>query len=242
MSDWMPWNVAKKDFRVMKRKKSLIAYTVMLPFLLAFAFALVVQNDVANANISDASLGLAALTFVFVILAAVLPTATASYSIVGEKMEKSLEPLLATPTTDGELLLGKAIAAFLPAVISIWAGALIFMAATDYWTFNVFSGYYFPSWVPGIMLFVLAPLAAMLGVQVAVILSSRVSDVRGANQFAGLMYLPFLALFISGVQGAFPFSIANLLLVSGTVMFLDIILFFVSKAVFSREEILTKWK
>jgi len=242
MSDWMPWKVAKKDFKVMKRKKSLIAYTVMLPFLLAFVFALVVQNDVVNASISDASLGLAALTFVFVILAAVLPTAVAAYSIVGEKMEKSLEPLLATPTSDGELLLGKTIAAFVPAILSIWGGALIFMATTDYLTFNVFSGYYFPSWVPGIMLFLLSPLAAMLGVQVAVILSSRVSDVRGANQFAGLMYLPFLALFILGVQGTFAFSIANLLVVSGIVMFLDITLFVVSKAIFKREDILTKWK
>ena len=69
--------------------------------------------------------------------AAILPTAIASYSIVGEKVEKSLEPLLATPTTDGELLLGKSIAAFLPPLIATYIGALIFMVLIDIVTFSV---------------------------------------------------------------------------------------------------------
>ena len=242
MSDWMPWRVAKKDFKVIRRKKSIMGYTIALPFLLACAFTLLVQDDVTNASVSNASLGLASLTFVFVILAAVLPTSIAAYSIVGEKVEKSLEPLLATPTTDGELLLGKALAAFVPAVLAVWGGALTFMATTDYLTLKVFAGYYFPSLVPAIMLFLLAPLAAMLGIQVAVILSSRVSDVRGANQFAGLVYLPFLALFFLGVFGTLPFSAFNLLILSGVVLILDVALFFLSRATFKREEILTKWK
>jgi hypothetical protein len=57
-----------------------------------------------------------------------LPVAIASYSLVGEKIERSLEPLLATPATDGEILLGKGIAAFVPPVAAIWAGAVVFMA------------------------------------------------------------------------------------------------------------------
>ena len=157
-------------------------------------------------------------------------------------MEKSLEPLLATPTTDGELLLGKGLAAFVPAVLAIWTGALVFMGATDYFTYNVFSGFYFPSLVPAIMLFLLAPLASMLGVEVAVILSARVGDVRGANQFAGLMYIPFLFLFIAGVDGAFPFTVANLLIISGVVLVADVGFFFLTRATFNREEILTRWK
>jgi ABC-type Na+ efflux pump permease subunit len=242
MTEWMPWKVAKKDFKIVRRKKSILFYTIGLPLFLAIFFSIMDDVYVANANASDASLGLASLTFVFVILAAVLPTAFASYSIVGEKMEKSLEPLLSTPTTDDELLLGKGLAAFVPAVFAIWAGGLVFMVATDYFTYNVFSGLYFPSLVPGIMLFLLAPLAATLGVEVAVILSARVGDVRGANQFAGLMYIPFLFLFIAGVDGAFPFSVANLLTISGVVLITDLVLLFLTRATFNREEILTRWK
>src|SRR6266849_1017764 len=121
MTSWMPWKIAKKDFKVIKRKKSILFYLIGLPLLLATAFSLLVSNDVVNSNISNASLGLAALTYIFVILAAVLPTSIAAYSIVGEKVEKSLEPLLATPTTDGEILLGKSIAAFLPSIIATYA-------------------------------------------------------------------------------------------------------------------------
>jgi ABC-type Na+ efflux pump permease subunit len=37
-----------------------------------------------------------AFPFVFIIIAGFIPAGIASYSIVGEKVEKSLEPLLAT--------------------------------------------------------------------------------------------------------------------------------------------------
>jgi ABC-type Na+ efflux pump permease subunit len=238
----MPWKVAQKDFKMVRRKKSLLIYTIGLPLAVAIVFSIIDALDLTTVDVASATLGLAALTFIFVILAAVLPTAFASYSIVGEKMEKSLEPLLATPTTDGELLLGKGLAAFVPAVLAIWTGALVFMGATDYFTYNVFSGFYFPSLVPAIMLFLLAPLASMLGVEVAVILSARVGDVRGANQFAGLMYIPFLFLFIAGVDGAFPFTVANLLIISGVVLVADVGFFFLTRATFNREEILTRWK
>jgi ABC-2 type transport system permease protein len=94
MSGWMPWKIAKKDLVVIRRKKSVIGYVVALPFILALAFTLVVQNDVVNADVTSATLGLSDLTFIYVILAAVLPTSIGAYSIVGEKVEKSLEPRL----------------------------------------------------------------------------------------------------------------------------------------------------
>jgi ABC-2 type transport system permease protein len=242
MTSWMPWKIAKNEFRIIRRKKSILAYVVGLPILLSLAFSLLVQSDVAGGGISSASLGLESLTYIFVIFAAVLPTSIAAYSIVGEKVEKSLEPLLATPTTDTELLLGKAVGAFLPPILTTWAGASIFMAISDYLTFDTFSYYYFPNWLSGITLFLLAPLASILGIEVAVILSARVSDVRGANQLAGLMWIPFMVVFIGGIQGTIPFTVPNLLIVSGIVLFADIVLFFLSKATFNREEILTKWK
>ena len=69
--------------------------------------------------------------FFFIIGAATLLMVIASCSIVGEKQEQSLEPLLATPTTDGEILLGKSIGALLPPLIAIWIGAVIFMGMID---------------------------------------------------------------------------------------------------------------
>lgn len=240
----MPWKIALKEMTVLRRKKSVIYYIVALPLVLSVLFSLVVKNSIAPSSgvASDYRLGLDSLTYFFVVFAAILPASIAAYSIVGEKVEKSLEPLLSTPTTDGEILLGKSIAAFLPPILAIWAGASIFMAAADYLTHGLLSYYYFPNWTSGVMLFLLAPLAAIFSIELAVIVSSRVSDVRGANQVASLMFIPFMAVFLAAVEGGFAFDATNLLIFSGAVLVADVALFFLSTSTFRREEILTKWR
>jgi len=240
-------SVASKDFESYKRKKSVIAYTFGLPLVLCAAFTLVVQSDIVPAiqsgtSINSVGLGLESLIYFFVIFAAVLPTSIAAYSIVGEKVEKSLEPMLATPLSDNEILLGKTIASLVPPVLTTWLGASIFMAASDYLLHSVISYYYFPNLNAGLMLFLLAPLAALLGVEVAVIASSRISDVRGANQLGGLMWIPFMVIFIYSAEGNFQFSVDNLLLVSGVLAVIELVLYFVTTSTFRREQILTKWK
>jgi ABC-2 type transport system permease protein len=91
-------------------------------------------------------------------------------------------------------------------------------------------------------LLLLAPLAAITSIELAVIVSSRVSDVRGANQIGGLMFVPFMGIFLAGVEGIFPFTVNNLIIISGIVLIADVALFFLSASTFNREEILTKWK
>ena len=243
MTTWLPWKIARKELKVISRKKSIMFYTVGLPLLVAVAFSLEVKNLTASGIPGTISLGAESIIYIYVILATVLPSTIAAYSIVGEKIEKTLEPLLATPTTDGEILLGKGIAAFILPIVFTWTGASIFMATTDFILKNAgLSYFYFPNWNAGVMLLVLVPLAAVLSIEVAVIASSRVSDVRGANQIAGLMFIPFVFVFFLAAEGIISFSIEALLVFSLIVFILDLGLFFVSKSTFKREEILTKWK
>jgi hypothetical protein len=56
------------------------------------------------------------------------------------------------------------------------------------------------------------------------------------------MFIPFVVVFFLGTQGIFTFTIGNLLIFSFVIFFFDLGLFFVSKSIFKREEILTKWK
>jgi len=245
MTDWMPWKIARKELKVISRKKSIMFYTIALPFLLAALFSLVIRNQVASGipSTPQLQLGTESIVYFFVVLASVLPSTIAGYSIVGEKIEKTLEPLLATPTTDGEILLGKSLAAFLPPMLSMWAGASTFMAVADYILRNAgLSYYYFPNWNAGVMLLILAPLAAVFSIEAGVLASSRVTDVRGANQIAGLMFVPFMAVFVAGLEGIIALSVSNLLIFAGGVAIFDVALYFVSKGTFRREEILTKWK
>ena len=242
MTTWIPWKIARKELKVISRKRSIMFYNIGLPLIVAVAFSLEVKNLTASGIPGSLPLGIESIIYIFVILATVLPSTIAAYSIVGEKIEKTLEPLLATPTTDGEILLGKGIAAFILPIVFTWIGASIFMATTDFILKNAgLSYFYFPNWNAGVMLLVLVPLAAVLSIEVAVIASSRVSDVRGANQIAGLMFIPFVFVFFLAAEGIISFAIEALLVFSLIVFILDLGLFFVSKSTFKREEILTKW-
>lgn len=244
MNFGISFTVAAKELKVVLRKKSILFYVVVLPLALSVLFTMIVNNDLVSSSgiSSNYQLGFQSLIYFFVILAAITPASIAAYSIVGEKVEKSLEPLLATPITDRDILLGKSIAAFALPIPFIWAGASIFMVGTDYLTHSLLSFYYFPNWNSGVMLLLLAPLAAIFSIQLAVIASSRVSDVRGANQIASLMFIPFMAVFLAAVEGTLPFTIPNLLVVCAVVLILDVALFFLSRSTFNREEILIKWK
>src|SRR5687767_3673780 len=63
----------------------------------------------------------------FMLMPLIIPISIAAYSIVGEKSTRSLEPLLATPITTQELLIGKSLAAILPAVLATWVGYMLFV-------------------------------------------------------------------------------------------------------------------
>ena len=111
--------------------------------------------------------------------------------IIGEKQEQSLEPLLATPTTDSEILLGKSIGALLPPLVAIWIGAVIFMGLIDAITFGLLGYLYYPNAVMAVIMLLLVPLAAVTAVEVSVIVSARVNDVRTAQQLGSLIVIPF---------------------------------------------------
>jgi hypothetical protein len=70
-----------------------------------------------------------------------------------------------------------------------------------------------------------------------------VSDVRIAQQIGILLILPFAGIYVSGELKLIQLGdISNLLIISGVLLAVDVLLLYVAKATFQREEILTKWK
>jgi ABC-type Na+ efflux pump permease subunit len=236
------WIIATKDFKVFLKKKTIIYSIVIIPILISVLFPFVIQY-VLQRNSARTTTLLPAFTFFWLILAGVIPTTLASYSIVGEKVEKSLEPLLATPTTDGEILLGKGISSFLPPMVAILGGSTIFMILMDLVTYPTLGYNYFPNYSTGIILFIMVPLATIMSVEWNVIVSSRVSDVRVAQQIGFLVMLPFGGVYVAGEIGIIQLGVASdLLIIAGIMLVVDAILLYIAKAIFQREEILTKWK
>ncbi|HYB93006.1 MAG TPA: ABC transporter permease subunit [archaeon] len=244
MKLWKSWTVAMKDFSVFKRKKYIIYSLVATPLILSLLLPGSILLTVPTGQIPSSLLtSLISSEFsIFIILAAILPTVIASYSFIGEKVEKSLEPLLATPTTDGELLLGKSLAAFLPSISATYVGAIIFMVFVDTLTYGQLGHLLLPDLNTAVILVLAAPLACILSVEFNVIISSRVNDVRTGQQLGGLVILPLLAIFIIGETNPLAINASHLLIISGILLAADIALSYLTRATFQREEILTKWK
>lgn len=242
------WIVTSKDFATFRKKRNIIYSTFIIPFVVSFLFPFVIQyaegkNGGNGMPASELVVLLPAFTFFYLILAGLIPTTIASYSLVGEKVEKSLEPLLATPTTDGEILFGKGVAAFLPPLAAILSASVIFMGLTDAVTLGRLGYYFFPNWNAAIVLFLMAPLATVLSVEWNVLISSRVSDVRIAQQIGMLLILPFAGIYVGGELNLIPLGDTNTLVIISLILALvDLLFLYVVQATFRREEILTKWK
>ena len=110
---------------------------------------------------------------------------------VGEKERKSLEPLLASPLSDGQLYFGKALASMIPPLIASYLGIAVYLAGL-----KIFRG-----WQPAPELFVLVLLLttakAVVMVSGAVVISSQTTSVRAANLLASFIIIP-MALLMQG--------------------------------------------
>lgn len=247
---WKSWIVATKDLSMFRKNRYILYSLIAMPFLLGllFPFITIFSLQTEAASLTEAELTATAtllinlFTSYFVIIAAILPTIIASYSFVGEKIEKSLEPLLATPTTDGELLFGKSLAAFIPCVGATYIGALIFVIVIDAWSVINLGVLLVPNeyWV--IVMGVMTPLVCVLSVEANVIISSRVNDIRAAQQLGTFVILPIILLMVFATTVQTIPLVTMALLLSAGIAIADVALFYVSKATFQREEILTKWK
>ncbi len=243
------WIIASKDFRTFTRKTNILYSTFGVPLLVSLllpaVLRLVESRHAGAPGLAPQIAGnlLPAFTFFYLILAGIIPTAIASYTVAGEKVERSLEPLLATPTTDAEILLGKAIAAIVPPLGAIVVGSAIFMTLADLVTRGTLGRDFFPNGNALVVLFVMAPLAAAISVAWNVVISSRVTDVRIAQQVGGLVVLPFAGVYVSGEVGLIHLGVTrNLLLVAGVQLVAAVLLLGLAVATFRRDEILTRWK
>jgi len=179
--------------------------------------------------------------FFFLLMPSVIPMTLASFSIIGEKQAHSLEPLLATPISTAELLLGKAIAAVIPAVLVTWLAYVLFvLGARLITTARVMAVILNPPWLMAML--IIGPLVAVLSVFIGVIISSRVNDTRIAQQVGGLVALPIAGIAVAQAAGVLLVSIESFALGATMLLALDAVVFLLGVRLFQRDQILTEWK
>jgi len=184
---------------------------------------------------------LAQLNFFILLIPTMIAVYSASYGIVEEKLSHSLEPLLATPVRTWELMLGKALAGAIPALLMTWicAGIALLVVTAVGWAYllpyvvNI-------SWF--LNLFLITPGIAILSFLLGIIGSARAKDFRSAQNLVLFIIFPVFALIavqITGVVWFTPLLTFALGLVIGLI---DIIVLKIAVGLFQRESIVIKWR
>jgi ABC-2 type transport system permease protein len=179
--------------------------------------------------------------FYLLMIPMALPVYIAAYSIIGEKETRSLEPLLATPISTAELLVGKIVSAVTPAVVLAWlsflitAGGMYFIASPVVFAFLVR-----PVWTFGMAIH--TPLFALLSTSSGVIASSRLNDPRAAQQVTALFIVPVIALSLAVLMGRLYLSLELMVWATAVMVLVNVGVLWLAVRLFQREVILTRWK
>jgi ABC-2 type transport system permease protein len=232
--------VVRRELRDFRRNKFVIGTMVFLPLflvLLPIGNILSLEAGAPAARITGV-VGGATLTFFLVPL--ILPTVIAGYGVIGEREQGTLEPVLTTPVTASELLIGKAVAAVVPsALIAYGMYALYVVVVTSFAIPAVVDLVVDPAQFLAVVLF--APLLSGFSIWVGLAISARSSDVRVAQQLAGLAMLPMLGLLSRFAFGIVTPSIDVAIGGAALLLFLDGVAWRLVSAMFDRERLLTRY-
>jgi ABC-2 type transport system permease protein len=235
--------------------------TVAMPFFIALVIPMIVGeplsgdpefaravkhgSDRGESQMSDEAAVQVFIFQQFMLLQLLIPVtgamAFAGYSLVGEKQGRTLEPLLATPITTAELLIAKGLGALLPS-LAIMLGALaVYMAGMLAFA----APHVFPAVMNGraaLLVLGFGPIGALVALQIAVIVSSRVNDPRTAQQFGALLILPITFVFVMQFNGALRLTIPVIAVALAVLFVVWLLLVLLGVALFEREAILTRLK
>ena len=193
------------------------------------------------AEVGQATAGLLSASL-FTVIPLLLPSILASYSIVGEKANRTLEPLLASPIKTWELLLGKSLAAIAPSIALTWGCALIYALVVYLVALSprVAQAIISPGWIA--LLVLCTPLMALITTAGMVIISSRVNDPRTAQQYSAVGVLPLMLLIFGQLGGLLVLNVGFALLAALVLAGLAALTTWAASQLFQREAILTHWR
>jgi ABC-type transport system involved in multi-copper enzyme maturation permease subunit len=185
--------VVRKELRDYRRNR----FIVVTMAISALIFAGLPMADVFSFAPSTPSTALSKLVglslLYMLIIPVVVPATIAAYAIVGERDQGTLEPLLTTPVTREELILGKALAALVPALGVAYFVFGFFLLMVHFFAHPEIASAIFGS--PKLYAqLIFTPLLSAWSIWVGLTVSARVRDVRVAQQLTMFGSLPPLAL------------------------------------------------
>lgn len=153
-------------------------------------------------------------------------------TFVGEKERKSMEPLLSTPLSNGQLYAGKMLAALVPPLSASYLGMAVYMIGL----------YFSVDWRPELPLLVqtvlLTTVQGIIMVAGAVVVSSQATSVRAANLLASFIIVPMAILIQAEAAALFWGNHAGLWWLLLALAITAVVLIRMGLSLFNREELL----
>jgi ABC-type transport system involved in multi-copper enzyme maturation permease subunit len=227
--------IFRKELREYRRNSSIVWTMAVIPAI--FILAPLIQVLALPASASGALLSGDPLAILLGI-PALVPGTVAAYSVVGEREQGTLEPVLTTPIPREEFLLGKALAVLAPSLVISLVVYAFFLACVAFFAqpavaSAVLSG-------PDILAqLIFTPLLAAWSTWVGIAVSSRSSDLRVAQQLSALANLPPVAVLYLIGYNVIPASLGLALGLGALLLVLDGVGWRVVATVFDRERLIT---
>jgi ABC-2 type transport system permease protein len=231
--------IVVKELTDYRRNRFVMVFTMtLLPliFTVAPTIQLLTAPAVAASSKLDARIGISLLYML--LIPAIVPSTVSAYSVVGEREQGTLEPILITPIRREEFLVGKALAVLVPTLLVAYTIFGIFLAVAALFAHaGIKSAIFAGSHIPVQVLF--TPLLAGWSIWVGIAISARSSDVRVAQQlsvFANIPPIGIVALMSFNVIAA---STAVAALLAAALLAVDALGWRAVAAMFDRERLIT---
>lgn len=230
--------IFRKELRDYRRNRFTLFTMAVLPLI--FVVLPMVQLFKLDVSVSSSALDnrIGYSLLYLLIVPTIIPSALAAYSVVGEREQGTLEPVLITPIRREELLIGKALAAFLPALVVAYAIFGIFLAAAALFAHPAIESAVFEGTHLLIQL-LFTPLLAGWSIWVGIAVSARVRDVRAAQQLGVVSSLPPLVLVALLGLNVIPASTGLALGLAAGLLVIDGLAWRAVASVFDRERLIT---
>lgn len=181
--------VIRKELAEFRRNRLIVGTSAALPVIFLVgptAEILTLQASTASATL-DKRVDYA--LFLPLMVSVLVPAMLSAYSVVGERDQGTLEPVLTSPVSQAELLIGKGAAIFMPALVLGYLIFAVFVAITQFAAAApVAAAVRHAPQLPAALVFI--PLLAAWAIWAGVAISTRVSDTRVAQQLCVLGSLP----------------------------------------------------
>jgi ABC-type transport system involved in multi-copper enzyme maturation permease subunit len=233
--------VIRKELAEFRRNRLIVSTAAIVPIVFLISPTAQILTLKATALSSVLEKRVETGLFLPLLIPAFVPAILSAYAVVGEREQGTLEPVLTTPISRVEFLIGKAAAIFVPAVVVSYLMFGVFVAITQFAAASpVATAVLHAPQLPAALLFI--PLLVGWAIWVGLAISASVTDTRVAQQLSTLASLPPVA-----VAALMSFRVINPTLgvaaaFAGGLLVIDGLACFVVAQVFDRERLITGTK